>query len=44
MKKYCLSGPYKGYGAVPAVLRNGNGAIANGELLYFFLCWDLKWK
>lgn len=26
-----VSGPYKGYGAVPAALGNGNGAKPNGE-------------
>lgn len=31
MKQIWLSGPYKGYGAVPAALGNGNGAKPNGE-------------
>lgn len=31
----CLSGPYKGYSAVPASLGNGNGAKPNGKLSDF---------
>lgn len=41
-------GPYKGYGAAPASLGNGNGAKPNGELFDFFFMLEfinsyIKW-